>query len=219
MENKLFSESPELGYGVIGIGLVGCSVLWYNGASSMSIWALAIIIVLILIALLYFYRNPYIDPSVTYKDSCVIAPSYGTVSTIIRDLIRNTVTICIFLSPLDIHQQYYPINGTVTSRVYDATGKFELAYEMDKSRDNEKKIHTLATAYGPVIVTQIAGWAVRSIVSDESVGVPVTAGHRFGMIKFGSRVDLVLPFEDKLMLHVEVGDKLTGGSQIIGCYT
>ena len=208
--NRLFTDSPLLGYGAVAAVAIS---LYTN----YSVW-LSIIVVLILIILIYFYRNPPI-PIQAHSEVDVVAPSYGTVSRILRDLVANTVTLGIFLSPLDIHQQYYPVDGTITNIVYDATGQFALAFDMDKSRNNEKKIHTISTPRGDVKVTQIAGFLVRSIVSDDIVGQSVKAGTRFGMIKFGSRVDIELPQLDKLTLNVEVGSVLEGGSQIIASYS
>jgi phosphatidylserine decarboxylase len=116
---------------------------------------------------------------------------------------------------MDVHQNYYPINGFVLNRIYDDTGQFRLAYQLDKSDENEKKLHFIDTQHGIVTVTQIAGVLPRRIVSDYELG-PCRAGERLGMIKFGSRVDLALPSEG-LTLTIKEGDKLTGG-QPIGYY-
>jgi phosphatidylserine decarboxylase len=201
--NKLFSESPILGSFPLLLCIVGIIT---------KRKVLVAIGLLILLFLLFFYRNPHSCES--FPDDTIVSPSFGTVKAIKKE--GDKIHIAIFLSPFDVHQQYYPINGIVKSRVYDRNGKFDIAFQMDKSRHNEKKIHTIDTQYGTVTVTQIAGFLVRAIVSDEDINTEVKAGKRFGMIKFGSRVDLELPSKD-LEVYCKVGDKLSRG-KIIGKY-
>lgn len=209
-DNRLIEESPLLGYGSLAATCVSLVVMpWY----------ISIIVVLILILLVYFYRCPLSVGSV-YDPWNVYAPSYGTVKMIQHDAENNTLTIGIFLSPFDVHQQYYPVSGTVMGRVYDNTGKFELAFDMDKSRDNEKKIHIIQNMFNKkmIKVTQIAGLLVRSIVSDEQLG-DVKCGDRFGMIKFGSRVDIEIPEANLFKLNVAIDDTVTGAKTILGSYS
>lgn len=218
--SNLFDESPILG----AIPIVGGLYATYHVEDPVVRRIAVVVCIIVLLFLLYFYRNP---PSETgWADNVIVAPSYGTVSKIgekstsyhskFLDGANNAYTyVCIFLSPIDVHQQYYPINGHVINRVYDDTGKFKLAYELDKSDENEKKLHFINTSHGIVTVTQIAGVLPRRIVSDYELG-PCEAGQRFGMIKFGSRVDLALPSEG-LTLTIKEGDILTGG-QPIGYY-
>jgi phosphatidylserine decarboxylase len=182
-----------------------------------------IVCLVVLLFLLYFYRTP--ETQTGWLDNVIVAPSYGTVSKIgelptsyhskyLNDSETYTY-VCIFLSPFDVHQNYYPINGYVINRIYDDTGHFKLAFQLDKSDENEKKLHFIDTKHGVVTVTQIAGALPRRIVSDYELG-PCEAGRRFGMIKFGSRVDLALPSEG-LTLLIKEGDTLTGG-EAIGFY-
>jgi phosphatidylserine decarboxylase len=205
LSNRLFRDSP-----ILGIGAVLGTISSYH---FLPLWV-TIIFVIIVALLLYFYRCP--KPQIPYKQSNVMySPSYGTVKAIYKE--GDTITIGIFLSPFDVHQQYYPMDGEITKRVYDNNGKFALAFDMDKSRDNEKKIHFMKTAYGIVKITQIAGFLVRAIVSDEKLG-PVKQGDRFGMIKFGSRVDIEIPQASKFRVTVKVGDKMRGGETPLGLY-
>jgi phosphatidylserine decarboxylase len=156
---------------------------------------------------------------VKFKDNFVIAPSYGKIVKIHHNIQTNTIHLCIFLSPFDVHQQYYPINGTVIDRKYDKTGHFNLAFDLDKSRWNEKKIHVLQNKYGTFIVTQIAGRLVHCIVSEEDTNTRINAGTRFGMIKLGSRVDIEIPNATNFKLLVNKNDTLVGGYQVIGYYS
>jgi phosphatidylserine decarboxylase len=206
MPNLLFSESPVIGYGIILILLA----LITMGSLTIPIF---IVIVGILACMLYFYRDPN-DVNCDVEPNAVLAPSYGTVQAIRYD--GNYAYVAIFLSPMDVHQQYYPANGRIIDRIYDFTGKFKVAFDINKSRFNEKKIHVLETEHGIMLITQIAGLLVRSIVSDEDVNTDIKAGQRFGMIKFGSRVDIAIPRHNGFELLCRVGDKLKGGIDIIG---
>ena len=208
--NTLLLDSPEIGYGLIVMVLF----FIYSGRTASPVF---IIIIIILALMLYFYREPEGIEACTSRDvpsNILLAPSYGTVKAIRKD--SDYIYVAIFLSPADVHQQYYPVNGKVIDRVYDCTGKFEIAFDLDKSRLNEKKIHVIQTTHGVVLVTQIAGLLVRAIVSDDDVNVNVKAGQRFGMIKFGSRVDIAIPVCNGFELKCKIGDKLTGGRQTIG---
>ena len=111
-----------------------------------------------------------------------------------------------------------PCNGRVVSVRYDATGKFELAYNETKSRENEKAIITLDTNIGIVKVYQIAGKLVRCIDTYNKEGDRVVSGNLIGMIKLGSRVDLILPNASHFQLKVKEGIRVNGSSTIIGSY-
>ena len=206
MNNTLFSDSPVVGYGLI-------LMIIYLIATGKIKTSVFLIIICIFALLLYFYRAP-MGKDNDISNDILLAPSYGTVKAI--KWTDDYVYVAIFLSPADIHQQYYPVNGRVIQRVYDFTGKFDIAFSIDKSRMNEKKIHAIDTKHGIVIVTQLAGLLVRAIVSDEEINVDVKAGTRFGMIKFGSRVDIAIPISKGFELYCKVGDKLIGGKEIIG---
>jgi phosphatidylserine decarboxylase len=101
------------------------------------------------------------------------------------------INISIYINFFNNHTQIYPVNGLLLKKIYDNTGKFELANNVRKSRFNEKKIHTIKMKNGgEVKVTQIAGFFPRRIVSAKKENEKVMAGEYLGIIKFGSRVDL-----------------------------
>ena len=168
---------------------------------------------IILLFLIFFYRDPYFKAS--YKDNIISSPSYGTIKSIIKT--KDNIHIIIFLGVLDVHIQYYPINGTVINHTYDPSGKFNLAFNLNKSKYNEKMITEIDTKYGQVYVTQIAGYLVRRISCPNKIGQKVNATNKLGMIKFGSRVDLKIPAND-FNLSCKVGDKVFGGQTILGNY-
>lgn len=178
----LFDESPFLG----ASPLVGAGICYYYNCPIL--FGLCIFI---FIALIYFYRYFKFD-EVGFSDDVIVSPCEGKIL-----LIGETMShyyIPIFLSIFNKHYQIYPVNGTVIDRIYDHTGQFKLVMNLDKSRDNEKKIHIIRMKDGTQIsITQIAGLLPRMIVSSDEVPQDVAAGDYMGMIKFGSRIDLLIP--------------------------
>lgn len=205
----LFSESPMLSVGILA--LLGVSIY------SESNLAIGLCMVLLLF-MLYFYRYCPLD-IVDIPDNELISPCEGTVLDIYEKY--GYYYIPIFLSPLDKHTQIYPANCKVLDRIYDHTGEFAMVMNLNKSVNNEKKIHKLMLKNGAVIqITQIAGFLPRMIASDEDLK-DYKAGEYFGMIKFGSRIDLLMPIKapdgSHLQLDIGIGQSLYIG-QFIGAY-
>ena len=175
---------------------------------------LKVILLFIFLIICIFYRYPreYIRRGEQDK---VYSPAYGRVMSIKRRE-DNTLYIAIFLSPLDIHYQFFPVSGRVKDINYDATGKFELAYELNKSNDNEKCIHVINNKHGDFIVYQIAGYLVRRISHYDKVGDTVDSGECMGLIHFGSRVDIIIPKASSFKLYVKEGDYMSGSQSLIG---
>ena len=164
---------------------------------------------LILIALMIFYR--YKKYTIEYNDNIIVSPAEGKITNIM-ELSNNRILVSIFLSVFDNHTQIYPVNGKVIKRVYDDTGQFGIVIDRYKSRDNEKKIHTIRMKNNNIVkVVQIAGFLPRRIVSSDVVPLDVEAGEYLGMIKFGSRVDLIFMGDiNKLLVtldnNIKIGD-------------
>lgn len=170
---------------------------------------------------LFFFRDPQrVTPQ---KDSLVIAPADGIVSGItasiglpaeIAEGDQGLYTrISIFLSVLDVHVNRFPVSGTVIRKVYKP-GRF-LNAELDKaSEENERCSLVIETAdrqhFGLV---QIAGLVARRIVTQTDAGEPAQAGHRYGIIRFGSRVDVYMP--DGITPLVCVGQRAIGGETVL----
>jgi len=194
----LFKESPVLAFGVV----FGSAILLATYKFS------SIIFIIILVILMIFYR--YDSCRDCYDDNIIISPAEGLITNIHQR--GENVHISIFLSIFNKHTQIYPVNGEVINRVYDRTGKFEIAVNMDKSRYNEKKIHTIKMKNGGIVtVTQIAGFLPRAINSSDTIPQEVNAGEYLGIIKFGSRVDLLFPgdidnIKVKLNDNIKLGD-------------
>ena len=108
--------------------------------------------------------------------------------------------VCIFMNVFDCHVNRYPLGGTVTYRHYNP-GKFLNAADEKSSLENEQSSVGLETAHGRMLVRQIAGLVARRIITDHSPGTAVQQGDRLGMIRFGSRVDLFLPLDARVLVQ------------------
>lgn len=199
METLLFKESPYIAFGFSFIALL----FYYN--SYNRLFGLSLLVLLILVI---FYRyTPYNE---RHNNNTIISPAQGLVTNIIKK--GDRINISIYLNIANNHTQIYPVNGKVINRYYDRSGVFNLVVDMDKSRYNEKKIHTIKMKNGNiVIVTQIAGFLPRAINSSDLIPEEVKAGEYLGIIKFGSRVDLLFPgnidnIKVKLNDNIKLGD-------------
>lgn len=161
---------------------------------------------------LYFFRDP--DRETFLPEDVVLSPADGEVVAVKREresryLDRETVRISIFLSLLDVHVQRNPVSGRITM-IDHQPGQFVQAFRPEASEVNEYIAMVIDNDQaGPVLVKQIAGILARRCVNHETVGHYVRAGDRFGMIRFGSRVDLYLP-ADTAVLTAE-GDQVFAG--------
>ena len=194
-------------FSAILIGLLALS----RRRPNFAIRLLAAIGFLLWILILYFFRDPNRNP--VEADGLVVSAGDGKVVEIIREreddyLQQDTVRISVFLSIFDVHVQRIPIHGTV-KMVQHIPGKFLQAFRPEASSVNEHIAMIIDTPFGPVLVKQIAGIMARRCINNARPGDKVRSGQRFGMIKFGSRVDLFVPPTAELL--VIVGDRVAGG--------
>lgn len=167
-----------------------------------------------------FFRDPERTP--TLRPGAVLAPADGTVAAISEvvppeelDLPRTLHTrVSIFLTVLDVHVQWVPVTGRVLTVRY-LPGQF-LSADLDKaSEDNERNAITFVDDAGHRVgVVQIAGLLARRIVSQLAVGDGVVGGARFGLIRFGSRVDTYLPPGSQL--QIGLGQRTVGAETVLG---
>jgi phosphatidylserine decarboxylase len=142
----------------------------------------------------FFYRDP--DREVPDGQGLLIAPADGRI--LLKKHVDHPVTgpdstlISIFMSPFNVHVNRIPVDGRVLKASYQP-GKFLMAFDHRSMSDNERMEITLDTAAGTVWFCQVSGFVARRIVCNLEAGQQVVAGNRFGMIKLGSRVDIVLP--------------------------
>lgn len=178
-------------------------------------WAgAATVFAVVALAFLGFFRDP--DRTAPDLPGAVLAPADGRVMVITEALdpwVGPAVRVSIFLSPLDVHVNRAPIGGLVKNVEYVA-GRFLAAYRPEASEQNERCAVSLDGDRARVTVTQISGVLARRIVCRVRPGDTVRAGERYGLIRFGSRTDLVLPRGTDL--RVQVGDRVRGGESMMG---
>jgi phosphatidylserine decarboxylase len=176
-------------------------------------WPLAIPFVLIAAFMAYFFRDPH--RSIPTEAGIVVAPADGLV-TIVRlaDGAANPESlISIFLSPIDVHINRSPIAGVITEIAYKK-GKYLMATKAESRLLNEQNTLTIQGDGLTVRCTQIAGILARRIVCWKQQGDRVKCGERFGMIKFSSRTDVLLPPQVEVI--VQEGMRVRGGVTIVG---
>jgi phosphatidylserine decarboxylase len=164
----------------------------------------------------FFFRDP--DRKVLQDARLVVSPADGKVVQVMpapagSPLGPGAWQISIFLSVFDVHINRAPIGGRV-SRVDYHKGEFLPAFDHKASTRNEQNTVTIQDGNTSVVFKQIAGLIARRIVFTKRVDDPVTRGERVGMIKFGSRVDVFLPADFKVV--AKVGDRVQGGVSVLG---
>ncbi len=177
------------------------------------------ILIIAPVAFLIFSLNFFRDPNRTppEQNDVVVSPADGTV-LFVKDVVDNkfinqkALQISIFMSPLNVHVNRIPIDGTVEYLKY-IEGEYIAAFEDKASDVNERAEFGIISKYGKVFFTQVAGFVARRIVYDLKVGDKVKLGERFGMIKFGSRVDVIVTAD--WAPSVKKGDVVTAGETII----
>ncbi len=201
---------------IISIVFVGLAV-WTD-----EIW-LRCILIAVALFLSIFSLNFFRDPDRTIAangrplDKLVVSPADGKVVVVREDqeseYIRGpAMLVSIFMSPLDVHVNRAPITGAVEYSKY-IKGEFLVADDPESTRRNERAMVGLNNAGRKVLFSQVAGYIARRIVCPVKVGDTLHQGMRFGMIKFGSRVDIWLPMDAKLA--VKLGDVVRSGETVL----
>jgi len=177
-------------------------------------WWTAAVLGLLSLACLGFFRDPERTPP--GMSGAVLAPADGRVVRIdqVEDpWVGHAVRTSIFLSPLDVHVNRSPVAALVESVRHEA-GRFMAAYRDDASELNERCTIALQAEAARIGVKQIAGVLARRIVCRVRAGDKLAAGERFGLIRFGSRTDLVVPGTTEM--RVKIGDRVRGGETVMG---
>lgn len=172
-----------------------------------------------LIILFVFLRSPDRIPRIENRNDRndrnddIYSPADGT----ILDIEENThnIVVSIFLSVFDVHVQYSPVDGKIVRQKY-VRGEFHPAFLTEKSKYNERLLTDIRTRDGNTItVIQIAGQIANRIESFVKTGDAVTTGCKLGIIKFGSRVNIVVPRKEGMYRNVKIGDYVTAGETIL----
>ena len=211
---KLHKESK----GTILVATIAIAVLGFLAVYFLKIWSLVIIIPLLVIygLVFWFFRVPNRD-IVDHKEN-VIAPVDGKVVMIkeveeTEFLKGKAIQVSIFMSPLNVHICRYPVSGKVIYKKYHP-GKYLVAWHEKSSTENERTTVAVESLTNhKVVFRQIAGYVARRIVFYCNEGDTSKAGHEFGFIKFGSRMDVFLPLDTEITC--KIGDKTKGGIDVI----
>jgi len=171
------------------------------------------------IFILSFFRNP--KRNTIAKANEVVSPCDGKVVVIEETeeteyFHSKRIQVSIFMSPLNVHVNYVPMNGEV-KLVHYKPGKHLVAYHPKSSIDNERNTVVVADGKNEILVRQIAGILARRIVSYLKAGQQVKTGEQLGFIKFGSRVDLFFPTDAEIL--VKLNENVTGGETVIGKFS
>jgi len=185
-----------------------CILAW------MGWWPVAALCAAAALACLGFFRDPERRPPDV--PGALVAPADGRVMGIVEvndAWVGAAVRMSIFLSPLDVHVNRAPAAGLVRAVDY-APGRFLAAYCAEASEQNERCTVALEGDSARVAVTQISGVLARRIVCRVRPGDKLALGERYGLIRFGSRTDLIAP--RGIEVRVRVGERVRGGESVMG---
>ena len=211
---KLHPESK----GTIIVATISIAIISMLAIYFLKNWSLLIIIPLLVIygLVFWFFRVPNRE-ILDHKEN-VIAPVDGKVVMIkevdeTEFLKEKAIQVSIFMSPLNVHICRFPVSGKVIYKKYHP-GKYLVAWHEKSSTENERTTVAVESLTNhKVVFRQIAGYVARRIVFYCNEGDQAKAGHEFGFIKFGSRMDIFLPLDTEIVC--KIGDKTKGGIDVI----
>ncbi len=193
-----------------GISLLVVAVIVWLGTQWVSLTAIP---VLLAAFFLWFFRDP--NREIPRGKGIIVSPGDGKVEEAewIETTAGSRFRVSIFLSVFDVHVNRIPMSGKVTLMEY-REGQFLNAMNAESAVLNEQTLIVIDDGTHSVSFKQIAGLLARRIVCDVQTGDTVERGQRMGMIKFGSRVDVLMPAD--VELRVKPGDRVKGGSSVLG---
>lgn len=207
------------GYSVVvttlAVVAVGALLAWVFVDTGMLRFGIMGFLIVVLIFVLAFFRDP--DRTPPRGESLVISPADGRV-VVIREVEENEymkspcLQLSIFMSPFDVHVNRFPISGRVAYFKH-IPGKHLVAFDEKSSDRNERTHIAIENGTTRVFFKQIAGFIARRIITSVQVGDNAIAGERFGMIRFGSRVDVIVPSNSDV--KVKVGDRTVAGETVL----
>ena len=193
-------------YYALGLVAVAAVIGW------LTAWPWALVPLPLAAFFLWFFRDP--ERAIPQEPGAVVSPADGKVTEVATVELEGKprTRISIFLNVFNVHVNRSPIGGVVEKVEY-RTGNFGNAMGAVSSEMNEQNIVTVAGEGHTLVFKQIAGLLARRIVFTKKVGDKVARGERIGLIKFGSRCDVI--FDVGAELRVKVGDKVAGGSSVL----
>jgi phosphatidylserine decarboxylase len=183
------------------------ALLWWLGA-----YIFVAVPLLLALFFLWFFRDP--EREIPAEPGLIVSPADGKVTDVSLTQLNGKpcTRISIFLSVFDVHVNRSPISGVIKQVVYKP-GKFGNAMGAISAEQNEQNIVTVESEGMLVVFKQIAGVLARRIVFTKKVGDVIGRGERVGLIKFGSRTDVIFP--NPAEVQIKVGDRVKGGASIL----
>jgi phosphatidylserine decarboxylase len=178
-------------------------------------WFIFFVTLILLLFIISFFRIP--DRPYTIDENIILAPADGKVVAIEEIQADEYFTdrrlqVSVFMSPLNVHVNRNPVSGEVTYRKYHK-GKYLVAWHPKSSTDNERHTTVYKNEKGEILIKQIAGALAKRIANYLQVGQNIEQASEMGFIKFGSRVDVIMPLN--VRLKVRIGDLAIGGVTVI----
>jgi len=210
---------------IIGSLLITCIVIVFlfsfvrSSTYSVAFYILMVASCLMIVMTLfmaYFFRDP--ERNIPQGEGLFVSPADGKV-ILIKDVYEkdylksDAKEVSIFMSPLNVHVNRAPYDGVV-SLVKHSPGTYKAAYRDDASMNNENIVMVLDSQAGRILVRQVAGFVARRAVCKVKAGDSLKRGERYGMIKFGSRLDIYMPTNTEI--QVTLGEIVRAGETVIG---
>jgi len=183
--------------------------------SAVAAWLVFIITIAFFLFIVSFFRMP--NRVLTINDAAIIAPADGKV-VVIEEVqpdeyySEKRIQLSVFMSPANVHVNRVPVTGNIVYNKYHP-GKYLVAWHPKSSTDNERWSVVIENSKGTILCKQIAGALARRICNYTHVGDALKQGAEYGFIKFGSRVDLLLPVN--ATIHAKIGDTVKGGVTVL----
>lgn len=203
---------------ITGIAFIVINLIcfyFFSGDMPVLTWIIFFVTLALLLFIISFFRVP--ARQLTVNDNQVIAPADGKV-VVIEEIVDSEyfkdkrIQVSVFMSPANVHQNRCGVAGEVVYSRYHK-GKYLVAWDPKSSTENERHSVVIHHAKGEILFKQIAGALAKRIVNYLQEGQKVTQNEEMGFIKFGSRVDILLPTDAKV--NVQLNDKVKGGVSII----
>ena len=202
---------------IVLLALIGGTVFFFVSAPLIRYPIVGLSLIAAMLVL-NFFRDP--DRTIPSDKYSILSPADGTV-VVIKEVSEpefikgNALQVSIFMSPLNVHVNRFPLSGTVRYFKH-VQGEYLVAFDDKSSERNERTLIGIQNGNYKVLFKQIAGTVARRIVAPVSEGQPAVAGERFGMIRFGSRVDVLMPKGTTVKVHLR--EKVVAGETILAEY-
>lgn len=217
---KIHKEgAASIAWATILFGVINIISFYFISYSSPALsWIIFIVSLILLLFIISFFRIP--NRKLYTGDNAVVAPADGKVVTIEEVeadeyFSDRRVQVSIFMSPLNVHVNRNPVNGDVLYSEYHK-GKYLVAWHPKSSTENERHTVVYRSNGKELLIKQIAGALAKRIVNYLQAGQKVKQGDEMGFIKFGSRVDVLLPLNAKV--QVKIGQNVKGGVTVVATW-